>query len=111
MDKISKGKSNFETVLASQNCVFGKDGLSFNPRSKKKAVTSFFEKQAIEKSKQSVVSCFYCMKRGHSVRFCRVRKFYVPKGILKWVPKNSKDPNPSVNTHGPTFVREPNLAS
>jgi len=31
VDKISKGKSNFESVLASQNCVFGKAGLSFNP--------------------------------------------------------------------------------
>jgi len=31
VDRISKGKSNFETVLASQNCVFGKAGLGFNP--------------------------------------------------------------------------------
>ena len=27
VDKLSKGKSNFENVLASQNCVFGKAGL------------------------------------------------------------------------------------
>jgi len=33
-DKISKGKSNFENVLASQNCVFEKSGLGFNPQSK-----------------------------------------------------------------------------
>ena len=31
MDKLSKGKSNFENVLASQSCVFGKAGLGFNP--------------------------------------------------------------------------------
>ena len=31
VDKLSKGKSNFENVLASQNCVFGKFGLGFNP--------------------------------------------------------------------------------
>jgi len=31
VDKLSKGKSNFENVLASQNCVFGKTGLGFNP--------------------------------------------------------------------------------
>ena len=31
VDKHSKGKSNFEIVLASQNCVFGKSGLGFNP--------------------------------------------------------------------------------
>jgi len=34
VDKLSKGKSNFETVLASQNCVFGKSGRGFNPQSK-----------------------------------------------------------------------------
>ena len=32
VDKFSKGQSNFEIVLASQKCVFGKDGLSFNPK-------------------------------------------------------------------------------
>jgi len=32
MDKISKGKSNFETVLSSQNCVSGKFRLGFNPQ-------------------------------------------------------------------------------
>jgi len=31
VDKLSKGQSNFESVLASQNCVFGKSGLGFNP--------------------------------------------------------------------------------
>jgi len=34
VDKLTKGKSNFENVLASQNCVFGKSGLGFNPHSK-----------------------------------------------------------------------------
>ena len=32
------------------------------------------------------------MKRGHSVRFCKIRKYYVPKGIMRWIPKSSKDP-------------------
>jgi len=31
VDKLSKGKSNFEIVLAYQNCVFGKFGMGFNP--------------------------------------------------------------------------------
>ena len=34
VDKISKGKSNLENILASQSCVFGKYGLGFNPQSK-----------------------------------------------------------------------------
>jgi len=60
VDRLSKGKSNFENVLASQNCVFGKTGLGFNPQSKKnefsKSFSKMAEKQPIEKSKQSVVT-------------------------------------------------------
>ena len=92
VDKLSKGKSNFENVLASQRCVFGKSGLGFNPQGKNSGFSKPFsttaEKQPIKKSKQSVVSCFYCMSKCHSVRFCRVRKVLVPRGILKWIPKN-----------------------
>jgi len=79
VDKLSKGKSNFENVLASQNCVFGKAGLHFNPQSKQNKFSNSFskvlEKQLIERSKQPVVTCFYCMKRGHSVRFYKIRKY------------------------------------
>jgi len=35
VDNLSKGKSNFENVLASQNCVFGRAGLGFNPHTSK----------------------------------------------------------------------------
>ena len=42
VDKLSKGKSNFETVLTSQNCVFRKAGLGFNPHSKKNASVCMF---------------------------------------------------------------------
>jgi len=70
VDKLSKGKSNFESVLASQNCGFGKAGLGFNPQNKfSNSFSKVAEKQLIERSKQSVVTCFYCMKRGHPVRF------------------------------------------
>jgi len=91
VDKFSKGQSNLETVLVSQKCVFGKAGLGFNPNRKNKFVSkpfsSFFEKQPVVLSKQSVEICHYCMKRGHTIRFCRVRRFSLPKGILKWVSK------------------------
>jgi len=69
VDRLSKGKSNFENILASQNCVFGKACLGFNPQSKKTEFSKSFsklpEKQLIEKSKQPVVTCFYCIKRDH----------------------------------------------
>ena len=93
VDKLSKGKSNFENVLASQNCVFWKAGLSFNPQNKQDKFSKSFskplEKQPTVKSKQLVVTCFYCMKRGHSVRFSKIRKYFVPKGIMRWIPKDS----------------------
>ena len=44
MDKLSKGKSNFENVLASQSCVFGKAGLGCNPKKNKISFQFFFRK-------------------------------------------------------------------
>jgi len=115
VDKFFKGQSNFEIVLASQKRVSGKVGLGFNPNNKKisisKHFSSFFEKQTIVLSKQLIETCFYYMKMSHIVRFCRVRRFSVSKGVLKWVPKNSKVPNFLINAHGPKFVRGSNLAS
>jgi len=89
--------------------------LGFNPQSKKNGVSKSFstirEKHPIEKSKQQVVSCFYCMKKGHSITFFKIRKFSVPKGVLKWVPINPKGSNDPINAKGPKFVRGPNLAT
>ena len=71
VDKLSKGKSNFENVLASQSCIFGKAGLGFNPQNQQDKFSNFFlrkpVKQPIVKSKQSVVTFFYCIKKGHSI--------------------------------------------
>jgi len=101
--------------LASQKCVFGKSGLGFYPQNKKNGISKPFSKvpetQLIERSKQPVVTCFYCMKRGHSVRFCKIRKYSVPKGILKLIPKDCKVSNDKDESKGPTFVRGPNLVA
>jgi len=115
VDKLSKGKSNFENVLASQNCVFGKAGLGFNPHNKQDKFSKSFsklpEKQPIVKSKQPVVTCFYCMKRDHSVIFCKIRKYFVPKGIMKWIPKGCEVSNDKGKSKGPTFVKGLNLVT
>ena len=115
VDKLLKGKSNFENVLASQNCVFGKAGLGFNPQNKQDKFSKSFsklpEKQPIVLSKQLVVTCFYCMKRGHSVRFCKIRKYYVPKGIMKWIPKASRVSSDECKSKGHAFKRGPNLCT
>ena len=44
VDKPSKSQSNFENVLASQNCVFGKAGLGFNPQNKQDRFSKSFLK-------------------------------------------------------------------
>ena len=113
MDKLSKGKSNFENVLASQSCVFGKAGLAFNPQNQQdkfsKKISRKQVKQPIVKSKQPVVTCFYCMGKGHSVRFCKIRKFFISRGYMKWIPKECEVLNEKRKSIGPTFVKGPNL--
>jgi len=42
LDKFTTGKSNFEDVFASQNCVFGKAGLGFYPQSKENGISKPF---------------------------------------------------------------------
>ena len=115
VDKLSKGKSNFENVLASQSCVFGKAGLGFNPQIKQDKFSKSFsrksEKQPIVKTKQLVVTCFYYMKKGHSVRFCKIRKYSVRRGFMKWIPKGCDVSNCKEKSNGPKFVRGPNLAT
>ena len=69
------------------------------------------KKQPIENSKQPVVTCFDYMKRGHSVRFCKIRKYFVPKGIMRWIPKGSEVSSDKVESKGPTFVRGPNFVA
>ena len=113
VDTISKGKSNLENVLASQRCVFGKYGLGFNPQSKNngclKSLSTIIENLSIKRWKQPVICCFYCMRKGHSVRFCKIRKFYVPKGIFKWIPRNFDGSKDKSNMKGPKFFKGSNL--
>ena len=42
VDKLTKGKFNFENVLASQNCVFEKCGIAFNPQNKNSGSLKLF---------------------------------------------------------------------
>ena len=69
------------------------------------------KKQSIGPSKQPIVTCFYCMKRGHSMRFCKIRKYVVPKGPMKWIPKGNKALINECKSNGPTFIRGPNLCT
>jgi len=47
------------------------------------------------------MTCFYCLRKGDFVRNCKVRKFDVPKRLVRWVPKSI------TNTFGPKFNNIP----
>jgi len=51
------------------------------------------------------------MKKGHSVRLCKIRKFSVPRGFMKWIPKGCEVSNENSKPNGPKFVRGPNLVA
>jgi len=51
------------------------------------------------------------MRRGHFVRFSKVRKNLVPRDILKWIPKNLKDSYDQTNIKGSKFFKGSNLAT
>jgi len=85
--RFTKGKSNLEVVLGSQNFLFGKVGIFYNSFSKKKVkkFTIFFSTS--KSSDMPFIVCIYCMRKGHVFKNCYVRKYEVSKGYLKWIPK------------------------
>ena len=79
VSKLSMGTTNLNALLGSQNCVFNKASIGFQdglPKKVKK-FSSFFYHGSISYS--SLVTCFYCLERGHTIRRCRTRLYYLPK--------------------------------
>ena len=105
VSKLSMGTENLNALLGSQDCVFNKAGIGFQegfPKKVKKFSSFFYHGST---SYSSPVTCFYCLERGHTVRRCRTRLYYLPKGLVKWVPKGT------VNMNGPKINRGPTLAT
>jgi len=92
---FTKGRENLETLLGSQNAVFNKNGLGYNPRMKNnvKKLSRFFVPSKTGFSSFScsktmhTATCFYCMEFGHISRTCKARRYLVPQGLAKWLPK------------------------
>jgi len=101
VSKLSMGTANLNALLGSQNCVFNKAGIGFQKGflEKVKKFSSFFYHGSTSYS--SRVTCFYCLERGHTVRRCRTRLYYLSKGLVKWVPKGT------INMNGPKINRGP----
>ena len=95
LSNFTKGRENLESLLGSQNVVFNKNGIAYNPGNviNDKKLSSFFVPaksgfSAFNSGKKaSHVTCFYCMKSGHISRSCIGRKHLVPKNLAKWLPK------------------------
>jgi len=88
--KFTIGKATLEAIFGSQNCVFGKARFGYNPifEKKTKKFSSFFSKR--KSNDMPFISCNYCMKKGHVIKNCYVRKYNVPKRVMKWIPKGSR---------------------
>jgi len=99
--RLSMGTTNLNAILGSQNYVFEKVGIGYQTgfQRKQKKHSSFFKIDAQQVSPP--LTCFYCMRKGHSVKNCKIRKFDVLKGLVRWVPKSV------TNNSGPKFNRVP----
>jgi len=92
----SMGTANLNAILGSENCVFEKVGIGYQTGfQRKQKYSSFFKIDAQQFSPP--LTCFYCMRKGHSMKNCKIRKFDVPKRLVRWVPKSTS------NTAGPKF--------
>ena len=95
LSNFTKGRENLETLLGSQNVVFNKNAIGYNPGRKNnvKNLSRFFVLARTSFSSFSslkskfIPSCFYCMKSGHTSRTCKFKNYLVPKGLVKWLPK------------------------
>jgi len=86
--------TNLNAILGSQNYVYEKADIGYQCgfQGKQKKFSSFF-KSNNDQQFSPFMTCFYCMRKGHSVRNCKIRKFDVPKSIT--------------NNCGPKFNRIP----
>jgi len=95
--RLSMGTANLNAILGSQNCGFEKAGIGYQTgfQRKQKKYNSFFKIDAQQFS--SPLTYFYCMRKDHSMKNCKIKKFDVLKGLVRWVPKRTS------NTAGPKF--------
>jgi len=79
------GTANLNAILGSQNCIFEKADIGYQIgfKGKQRKYNSFFKTN--EQQLSSPLTCFYCMRKGHSVRNCKIKKFNVPNGLVTLV--------------------------
>nr|KYP34823.1 hypothetical protein KK1_044175 [Cajanus cajan] len=94
--KFTKGNENLNIILRKQRHAFERSGLGFNQsmnmplKSKEKVFkkNQFFRKYKGNFIKQT--TCFYCCKKGHTIRNYYSRKYGVPNGEMIWIKKSQR---------------------
>ena len=102
--KVYQGKCNLNQMLSVQKYANDKTGLGYNKQTKpfqneKFAPSKKVNPKRVSKKKHKmtqtnhnphVVTCHYCMKKGHKSHKCYVRRFDVPRGKCVWIPKEKE---------------------
>nr|KYP31988.1 hypothetical protein KK1_047440 [Cajanus cajan] len=94
--KFTNGNANLNIILGKQRNTFDRSGLGFNqsinmPLKTKERVSKknqFFRKYKGNFIKQT--TCYYCCKKGHTIRNCYSRKYGVPNGEMVWIRKSQR---------------------
>nr|KYP34086.1 Copia protein [Cajanus cajan] len=94
--KFTNGNANLNIILGRQRNTFDRSGLGFNqsmnmPLKSKKGV--FKKNQVFRKYKSNFIrqtTCYYCCKKGHTIRNCYSRKYGVPNGEMVWIKKSQR---------------------
>ena len=68
---FSCGQKSFEMILASQKCVFDKQGLRFKSSKNQKYFKNYFVKESISASPST--TCKFCGKWGHISNTCPLK--------------------------------------
>jgi len=79
--KFTRGEANLEDVLGSQNYVFSKAGLGYNPtfQKKTKKFSSFSSKS--KPNDMSFIYCNYCMQKVMLLRTAMLENMMFLQGL------------------------------
>ena len=101
---FSYGQKYFEMILASQKCVFDKQGLGFKSSKNQKYFKNYFVKESTSASPST--TCNFCGRGGHISSICSLRNGSEKNSNAKakkiWVEKykvtNPQEPQKDIGT-------------
>ncbi|BAT96713.1 hypothetical protein VIGAN_08369300, partial [Vigna angularis var. angularis] len=83
--EVATGNNNVEMPIIVKKVY--KNKSVFKSKNKiKRTRRVLVEKGTVSYRNPNVVTCFYCMKKGHTSNKCRIKHFDVPNGKYAWIP-------------------------